>query len=413
MSGLACPWLCGAYSYPSGFFKFPSSNTSTCSSVPAFIIHCSNSQFTPQSPGPGSSQNDLKFVLHDALDAFGVNTTHARISREGFCSQIRKLSDIERGTSICINRGVDLGQAALHIAAEDDSLISHSSVPLPVADFLERLDHLSMEYCSHYSSSFKSSPEHFIHCLETYLYVNKGFRRTGERNQSEPRALYLHPVLTHRFGSASLLSLIYSEILKMLRLWGLLSFDIEVFFPHDSFSSPRGYCKQKMKESDQSHVMTTQSLLVELDHTKSPFLRAARAANCSESANDSEESAFELASIKASLHRLQRGVWTSVRFGDMRRALSACEHLILLQTDPTELRDYGVLLYHCGFYKEALQYLTLYQDRKKESFGLIDNVEEEEALEKLIIRLNLILMEEGWSPPSDNRSFLRNNSEPW
>ncbi|XP_016447915.1 uncharacterized protein LOC107772952 isoform X4 [Nicotiana tabacum] len=406
MSGLACPWLCGAYSYPSGFFKFPSSNTSTCSSVPAFIIHCSNSQFTPQSPGPGSSQNDLKFVLHDALDAFGVNTTHARISREGFCSQIRKLSDIERGTSICINRGVDLGQAALHIAAEDDSLISHSSVPLPVADFLERLDHLSMEYCSHYSSSFKSSPEHFIHCLETYLYVNK--------------------VLTHRFGSASLLSLIYSEILKMLRLWGLLSFDIEVFFPHDSFSSPRGYCKQKMKESDQSHVMTTQSLLVEmlkdlkdafwpfqLDHTKSPFLRAARAANCSESANDSEESAFELASIKASLHRLQRGVWTSVRFGDMRRALSACEHLILLQTDPTELRDYGVLLYHCGFYKEALQYLTLYQDRKKESFGLIDNVEEEEALEKLIIRLNLILMEEGWSPPSDNRSFLRNNSEPW
>ncbi|XP_009802885.1 uncharacterized protein [Nicotiana sylvestris] len=426
MSGLACPWLCGAYSYPSGFFKFPSSNTSTCSSVPAFIIHCSNSQFTPQSPGPGSSQNDLKFVLHDALDAFGVNTTHARISREGFCSQIRKLSDIERGTSICINRGVDLGQAALHIAAEDDSLISHSSVPLPVADFLERLDHLSMEYCSHYSSSFKSSPEHFIHCLETYLYVNKGFRRTGERNQSEPRALYLHSVLTHRFGSASLLSLIYSEILKMLRLWGLLSFDIEVFFPHDSFSSPRGYCKQKMKESDQSHVMTTQSLLVEmlkdlkdafwpfqLDHTKSPFLRAARAANCSESANDSEESAFELASIKASLHRLQRGVWTSVRFGDMRRALSACEHLILLQTDPTELRDYGVLLYHCGFYKEALQYLTLYQDRKKESFGLIDNVEEEEALEKLIIRLNLILMEEGWSPPSDNRSFLRNNSEPW
>ncbi|XP_019225777.1 PREDICTED: uncharacterized protein LOC109207333 isoform X2 [Nicotiana attenuata] len=410
MSGLACPWLCGAYPYPSGFFKFPSSNTTTCSSVPAFIIYCSNSQFTPQGPGPGSSQTDLKFVLHDALDAFGVNTTHARIAREGFCSQIRKLSDIERGTSICINRGVDLGQAALHIAAEDDSLISHSSVPLPVADFLERLDHLSMEYCSRYSSSFKSSPEHFIRCLETYLYVNKGFRRTGERNQSEPRALYLHSVCP--FLYLFIVATNYSLHVKPTFLL--------------NFSSPRGYCKQKMKESDQSHVMTKQSLLVEmlkdlkdafwpfqLDHTKSPFLRAARAANCSESANDSEESAFELASVKASLHRLQRGVWTSVRFGDMRRALSACEHLILLQTDPKELRDYGGLLYHCGFYKEAFQYLTLYQDRKKESFGLIDNVEEEEALEKLIIRLNLILMEEGWSPPSDNRSFLRNSSEPW
>lgn len=42
--------------------------------------------------------------------------------------------------------------------------------------------------------------------------------------------------------------------------------------------------------------------------------------------------------------------------------LSACERLIILQTDPKELRDYGALLYHCGFYKEALQYLTVYQD---------------------------------------------------
>lgn len=44
--------------------------------------------------------------------------------------------------------------------------------------------------------------------------------------------------------------------------------------------------------------------------------------------------------------------------------LAACERLILLQTDPKELRDYGALLYHCGFYKEALQYLTVYQDRQ-------------------------------------------------
>lgn len=416
MSNLAaCSWLCGSYAYPCRtFFNFPSSTTTSTSSLPPFIIYCCN------------SQNDFKFVLHDALDTFGVNTTHARIAREGFCSQIRKLSNIERETSICINRGVDLGKAALHIAAEDDSLVSHSSVPLPVDDFLERLDHLSMGYCSRYSSSFTSSPQHFIHCLEKYLYVNKGFRRAGATNQSEPRALYLHSVLTHRSGSASLLSLLYSEILKMLRLWGLLSFDIEVFFPHDSSSSPRGYCKQKTKESDQSHVLTAQSLLEEmlkdlkdafwpfqLDRTKSLFLRAARAANCSESTNNSKESAFELASVKADLHRLERGVWTNVRFGDMRRALSACERLIFLQTDPKELRDYGALLYHCGFYKEALQYLTLYQDRKKESFGSIDNVEEEEAREKLMIRLNLILMEEGWSLPPDNRSFLRNNSEPW
>lgn len=33
-------------------------------------------------------------------------------------------------------------------------------------------------------------------------------------------------------------------------------------------------------------------------------------------------SGFQLASAKAAQHRLDRGVWTSVHFGDMRRALS-------------------------------------------------------------------------------------------
>lgn len=61
-----------------------------------------------------------------------------------------------------------------------------------------------------------------------------------------------------------MLSLIYSEILKMLRMWDVLNFDVEIFFPHDSHGSPRGYRKLESKESDQSHIMTSQSLLVEV-----------------------------------------------------------------------------------------------------------------------------------------------------
>jgi len=80
------------------------------------------------------------------------------------------MSYIERETSICINRCVDLGKTALYIAAEDDSLISHSSVPLPVDAFLERLDHLSTDYCPHYSSSLGSSPETLLDSIEKYLY---------------------------------------------------------------------------------------------------------------------------------------------------------------------------------------------------------------------------------------------------
>ncbi|KAJ0046924.1 hypothetical protein Pint_05256 [Pistacia integerrima] len=51
------------------------------------------------------------------------------------------------------------------------------------------------------------------------------------------------------------------------------------------------------------------------------ILRAAHAANCIERLN-SEDSGLQLPSAKAAKHRLHRGVWTSVRFGDMRRALA-------------------------------------------------------------------------------------------
>lgn len=46
---------------------------------------------------------------------------------------------------------------------------------------------------------------------------------------------------------------------------------------------------------------------------------------------------------------------------------TACERLILLQTNPKELRDYSVLLYHCGFYDESLKYLRYYQESKVDS----------------------------------------------
>lgn len=70
--------------------------------------------------------------------------------------------------------------------------------------------------------------------------------------------------MTYRSGSSIMLSLIYSEILKMLRLWGLVDFDCEIFFPHDLHDLPRGYNKQKSKESDQACIMTTETLLEEV-----------------------------------------------------------------------------------------------------------------------------------------------------
>ncbi|XVE52297.1 hypothetical protein DITRI_Ditri02bG0111500 [Diplodiscus trichospermus] len=409
---------------PSKFYKFQSCQSLPPSSPPSYRVVC-RSGF-PQH----ALSTDLNFALHDALESSGIDTSHAREARKGFISQIKKLSDIERETSISINRCVDLGRTALYIAAEDDSLISHSSVPLPVDAFLERLDDLSMGYCSHYNSSSRSSRENFLESVGKYLYVKKGFRRSSAKNQAEPRALYLHSVLTHRSGSAIMLSLIHSEILKMLRMWGLLDFDVEIFFPHDLHGLPRAYDKQKSKESDQPHIMTVQMLLQEMlrdlkdafwpfqhDHADSLFLNAAHAANFIDKSNGIQESGYRLASAKAAQHRLERGVWTSVRFGDMRHALSACERLILLKTDPKEMRDYSILLYHCGLYEQALKYLKLYQDTKISSLQSQStnsvSILEEDAVQKLIVHLNLIAMEEGWTQPSHVRNFLGNNSVPW
>lgn len=211
----------------------------------------------------------------------------------------------------------------------------------------------------------------------------------------------------------------------MLRLWGFLEFDVELFYPRDPEGLPRAYNKKKSKESDQPHIMTSELLLLEMlrslkaaywpfqhDREKSLFMRAADAANCTDKSSTTSESGFELASAKAAQHRLDRGVWTSVLFGDMRCALSACERLILLEADINELRDYGVLLYHCSFYEEALQYLKLYLEKQQEASYPLSKPEED-AVKKLIIRLNLILMEEGWSRPSHPRNFLGNNTEPW
>uniref|UniRef100_A0A2N9I7X3 Uncharacterized protein n=1 Tax=Fagus sylvatica TaxID=28930 RepID=A0A2N9I7X3_FAGSY len=167
------PWIPRPYLHPSKFHKFQSCPPPSC-----FRVVCGGGGGGGVSAEGSNSHHhhvarDVSFVLHDALESSGILASHAREGREGFCAQIRKFSDIERETSICINSCVDLGKTALYIAAEDDSLVSHSSVPLPVDAFVERLDDLSVGYCSHYDSSYISSPEKFLESVERYLYGTK------------------------------------------------------------------------------------------------------------------------------------------------------------------------------------------------------------------------------------------------
>ncbi|KAL6627699.1 hypothetical protein ACP70R_031425 [Stipagrostis hirtigluma subsp. patula] len=386
--------------------------------------------------GGGEGEGELpglRMVLHDSLDAAGVATAHARSAREGFAAQVARLTTVNAATSIAISRGPDLARAALCVAAEDDSLVSHSSVPLPVESFVSRLDDLSAGFCCGRNFPHSgASPEAFFDYLDRYLYVHKGFRRTSE--VADVRAMYLHSVLTHRSGSALMLSLIYSEVLKTVRIYGLLDFSAEIFFPHDLNGLPRGYDKHKSKLGDEPHIMTSKSFLVEIlktlkgtfwpfqsNQSRNLFLNAVSANHHGpgtlgdhQARSHGNISAIEMAAAKAAHHRLMRGVWTNVRFGDMRRALAACERLILLRHDPRELRDYAALLYHCGYYEDCLQYLTSYQnDMAGKSPSTPLEILEDEAVNTLRARVSLILAEDGWSSRRPATNYWTKNSEPW
>ncbi|KAH9295390.1 hypothetical protein KI387_038978, partial [Taxus chinensis] len=337
-------------------------------------------------------------VLHSTLESCGIDATHARAAREKFIKEVNGMCNSEREVSISKCIKIDLGRAALEIAAEDDALISHSSVSLPVDAYISRLDVLSMEFCRHFLPPRGAPPHIFPMNLERFMYIHKEFKRTPVSIAGDIRGLYLNTVLTRRTGSVIMLALIYAEIVKTVKILGFLDVDIEIDVPHHPTFLPRGYIlsdlqgdqgyhKVKGRSHDPPHVLTTQMFLTEIlgnlkeifwpfqydpNVSGSLFLRAAYAANCgvgpsivnSESAFEPNSRGVELANAKAAEHRLRRGVWTSTRYGDLRRAVAACERLVLLGVDARELRDYSILLYHCGLYEKSFEYLQLYCSSK-------------------------------------------------
>ena len=65
---------------------------------------------------------------------------------------------------------VDLARAALEIAAEDDALVSHSPVPLPVDAYLNRLQAMAMEFAGHYLPPKCDNADDVLEALDLYLF---------------------------------------------------------------------------------------------------------------------------------------------------------------------------------------------------------------------------------------------------
>ncbi|KAI5059266.1 hypothetical protein GOP47_0025585 [Adiantum capillus-veneris] len=384
----------------------------------------------PTSHGSGHHCDDAVLAphglfLHDLMDQAGIDTGHAKAARESFVKQLTQLTSSEYGKHNRVSYTLDLARAALEVSSEDDALVSHSPVALPVDSYLDRLNSMAMEFASHHLPSHPSSPDSVLSSLDNYMYGYKSFQRTSSSANGDARDCYFNMVLTRRLGNPAILAIIYSELVKILKSWGVIDFVVDMIPPEDKFSLPRPVPRkppQSTLEEASLQLLTPKGLLVEIltilkniywpwklingSAEGSNFLKAADAANhgIHMSSSAPVESLFaapsnimgsQVASARAAKHRLQRGIWTSTSFGDMRRALAATERLVLLGADRKELRDYGMLLYHCGLFEPSLGYLNAYNECKEESAASSDLMSSKEAaaLENVLLRLRLIIAE--------------------
>ena len=76
----------------------------------------------------------LMLTTLDAAIRVDLSALHAYEARQSFAEELSKGEG-----------GISLAKAALHVAAEDDALVSHSTVKLPVPQFLQRINALSNE----------------------------------------------------------------------------------------------------------------------------------------------------------------------------------------------------------------------------------------------------------------------------
>lgn len=305
--------------------------------------------------------------------------------------RLRFLAELEKGESTA-----SLTELSLLVAAEDDALISHSSVKFPVEAYSKRLEKLTNDFevwlgslALESNSSFEDSDK--IKILQDFLFANSpasfkpwvsnyNTRSSIPLNSivdhpgvwESPSVAYLHSVLARKQGLPACLSIIVSDIIQRLLEHGTLS-----HFHKVSVSS-RGLPDVEQVDGIHQNMncCSFDALRLLVTHLKRSYWPFQWSSNdpsgggfvgAAKTFLDGA-SAEEQAIARAAVHRLERGVWTSPGAGDIRRALASCERLVLLHTDDMSSRtdaargnlceaearrDLGVLLCHTGRFDQA------------------------------------------------------------
>ncbi|KAK9909325.1 hypothetical protein WJX75_000539 [Coccomyxa subellipsoidea] len=294
----------------------------------------------------------------------------------------------------CGDSGMNLAEAALQVAAEDDALVSHSSVQLPVQSFLNRISRLANDVNTLHLRSLPpgSSPQEALQAIHRFLFEEQRFGLPAFGRSNIPsgqimdnpgvyenaKYAYLHELLVTRKGVPAVLAILLEEVCQRLLSQGAVDFAVRV----DCTSLDRlpraevipGLNRQMVTRADGSMLNTCSSdVLVEmlrfLKRAYWPFPWQSTPDNATGGFHsaatiwlEGEDRAELQAIARTAKHRLERGIWTSPGAGDLRRALAAAERLCILLGDegPLERRDVAVLYLHACNFPAASAHLAAY-----------------------------------------------------
>lgn len=322
--------------------------------------------------------------------------------------------------------GINLADAALAIAAEDDALVSHSSVKLPVQAYAKRMQRMAEDIAHNRLDHFPSvgsdrDPTAVLEVVQRYLYKEQGFQLPLTNLSGVPehtrvdhpgvwenaKHAYLHETLISKRGIAAVLAVLQADVLQRLMKLGAVDFavrtDCSDFTKIPTFDLLPGMTRSMLTRPDGSLLNTCTSdaiiqILRFLKRAYWPFAWDSSQglagdsrglgigggfASAAQVALEGEADAAMQAIARTAKHRLERGIWTSPGAGDLRRAKAACERLVLVagQAFPAERRDLAVILMHCGFVPQAYTELQAYMASET---GQNSPLQEKELVRRLL-----------------------------
>lgn len=302
------------------------------------------------------------------------------------------LDELERGEAVA-----DIAKLALLVAAEDDSLVSNSSVAFPVEAYKSRIVRLTDDFEAYRLSKSllddSLDDAHIVDEFQEFLFHQGGFQAPKKPSSiptqsvvahpgvwESPSIAYLHSVLVKKSGMAACIAIVMGDILRRLVQRGVLSSFAKVVYSSQT-SLPQVELIGDIDGTVDMNSCTFNTLRDMNMHLKRAYWPFQWNSNDSVAGGfdsaaktflSGADSAESEAISRAATHRLERGVWTSPGAGDIRRCIAACERLVLLlypgqpsHDEATARRDLGVLYCHVGRFEDAKCEL----ERSKELIG--------------------------------------------